>query len=63
MFVKQVKIKGTEHLCVVTTYEKSRLNAGQKVTIPACRLVALRLGIPRSMQLHAAGISAPPIVF
>jgi hypothetical protein len=63
MTVKQLNINGLTYLCVVTPYENNRINAGHKVNIPADRKVKMRLGIPRSMQLRAAGIAAPPVVF
>ena len=63
MTVRKLKINGTTHLCVVTPFENSRINAGQDVTIPADRRVKMRLGIPHSVQLHNAGIAAPPVVF
>jgi hypothetical protein len=63
MTVTQHTINGTTYLCVVTPYEKTRIAAGQQVNIPAHRRVKMRLGIPRAMQLHAAGIAAPPVVF
>ena len=63
MSIKHFKINGQAHLCVVTPYENSRIDAGQRVNIPAARRVKMRLGIPRSIQLRAAGIAAPPVVF
>jgi hypothetical protein len=63
MSVKQLNINGTTFLCVVTPNESNRLAKGQKVNIPADRRVKYRLGIPRAIQLHNAGIIAPPVVF
>ncbi len=57
------KINGTTYLCVVTPYEKSRINRGESVNIPADHRTKLRLGIPRAIQLKNAGIAAPPVVF
>lgn len=63
MIVIEHVINGTTYLCVVTPYEKSRIDAGHSVHIPQDRRTKKRPGIPRSMQLAQAGIAAPPIVF
>ena len=63
MSVKQLNINGTTYLCVVAPHESNCIARGQKVNIPTARRVKTRLGIPRAIQLHNAGIAAPPVVF
>ncbi len=61
MTVTELKINGTVYLCLVTPYEKSRIEAGRLVIVPAERRVAKRPGIPRAIQLRNAGLPVPRV--
>ncbi len=61
-FIEQT-VNGKTQLCQVTPYERNMIAAGHKVSIPAARRTHKRLGIPRSMQLHAAGLAFQPVIF
>ncbi len=63
MKISELKINGTVYLCVVTVYEKTRIESGQCVNIPVSRRVAKRPGVPLAIQLSNAGLAAPPVVF
>ncbi len=63
MKIAELNINGTVYLCVVTAYEKTRIEAGHFVNIPVSRRVAKRPGIPLAIQLSNAGLAAPPVVF
>ncbi len=63
MTIVEQSINGKTYLCQVTPRERSLIAAGRTVSIAPNRRVEKRLGIPRSMQLSAAGIAFQPVIF
>jgi hypothetical protein len=63
MTMLEQSINGKTYLCQVTSLERSLIAAGRAVSIAPNRRVQKRLGIPRSLQLSAAGIAFQPVIY
>lgn len=63
MRIIEKSINGKTYLCQVTPLERNLIAAGQSVNIAPSRRVEKRLGIPRSVQLSAAGLAWQPVIF
>ncbi|MDP3506555.1 MAG: hypothetical protein Q8T09_01065 [Candidatus Melainabacteria bacterium] len=63
MKIVEQSINGKTYLCQVTPHERNLIAAGQSVNITPNRRVQKRLGIPRSVQLSAAGLAWQPVIF